>query len=126
MNILRELEVRFRLSRFILIGALLWTFYLVNGQNEAYINPIIKHYSLKDGLSQVSSNDLIRDKNGFVWIATQDGLNRFDGSEFIHFKNSTTDSLSISGNLINKLCEDTEGRIWVGTMGNGLCYYESE
>jgi ligand-binding sensor domain-containing protein len=75
-------------------------------------------------MSQVSSNDLLLDKSGFVWIATQDGLNRYDGNEFKHFKHVELDSTTISGNLTNKLLQDTKGNIWVGTIGNGLNYYD--
>ena len=95
-------------------------------QNESnFSNDIlrIKYFTLEDGLSQVSSNDLLRDKSGFVWIATQDGLNRYDGNEFKHFKYAESDSTTISGNLTNKLLEDAKGNIWVGTIGNGLNYY---
>ena len=84
----------------------------------------IKHFTLEDGLSQVSTNDLLLDQSGFVWIATQDGLNRFDGNEFKHFKHSDLDSTTISGNLTNKLLEDNNGGIWVGTIGNGLNKYD--
>lgn len=84
----------------------------------------IKYYTLEDGLSQVSTNDLLLDKSGFIWIATQDGLNKFDGTKFEHFKYDQQDSLSISGNLTNKLFEDSTGKIWVGTLGNGLNYYD--
>jgi hypothetical protein len=85
----------------------------------------IKHFTLEDGLSQVSTNDLLLDKSGIVWIATQDGLNRFDGNEFKHFKHIESDSTTISGNLTNKLLEDTDGNIWVGTIGNGLNRYDT-
>ncbi len=85
----------------------------------------IKHFTLEDGLSQVSTNDLLLDKSGFVWIATQDGLNRFDGNEFKHFKHTESESTTISGNLTNKLLEDTNGNIWVGTIGNGLNRYDT-
>lgn len=88
------------------------------------MSPRIKQFTLQDGLSQVSTNDLIRDKNGIVWIGTQDGLNRFDGNEFVHFKYSELDTNTISGNLVNRLFEDSQGQIWVGTIGNGLCYLE--
>ncbi|MEH6537128.1 MAG: two-component regulator propeller domain-containing protein [Psychroserpens sp.] len=84
----------------------------------------IKQFTLEDGLSQVSTNDLLLDKFGFVWIATQDGLNRFDGNEFKYFKHSESDSTTISGNLTNKLLEDNNGDIWVGTIGNGLNKYD--
>jgi len=83
----------------------------------------IRHYSLEDGLSQVTVNDLLLDKSGFVWIATQDGLNRFDGNEFKHFRHRESDALTISGNLINNILEDKKGNIWVGTIGSGLSYY---
>ncbi|WP_339753613.1 hybrid sensor histidine kinase/response regulator [Algoriphagus aquimarinus] len=86
----------------------------------------INYYNLEDGLSQVSINDLIQDKNGFVWIATQDGLNRFDGREFKIFKYSESDSTTISGDLVNKILEDDEGKIWAGTIGNGLSYYDPD
>ena len=84
----------------------------------------IKFFTLEDGLSQVTSNDLIQDRNGFVWIATADGLNRFDGKDFKHFKHKASDSISVSSNDITKLLEDETGNIWVGTNGNGLNYYD--
>ena len=86
----------------------------------------IKQFGLEDGLSQVSSNALLRDNSGFIWIATQDGLNKFDGKMFKHFKYNASDSLSISGNLTNRLLEDKTGKIWVGTIGNGLNYYDKK
>lgn len=85
----------------------------------------IKNFSLEDGLSQVSVNDLLNDSYGFIWIATADGLNRFDGKAFKHYKYSVTDSLTISGNFINKLVEDKSHKIWVGTNGNGLNYFDN-
>jgi len=59
----------------------------------------IKYFTLEDGLSQVSTNDLLLDSLGFVWIATQDGLNRFDGKVFKHYKYNESDSTTVSGNL---------------------------
>lgn len=94
------------------------------GQTD-YDSYRIKHFTLEDGLSQVSTNDLLLDSSGFVWIATQDGLNRFDGNEFKHFKHIESDSTTISGNLTNKLLEGTNGNIWVGTIGNGLNRYDT-
>ncbi|WP_299123680.1 hybrid sensor histidine kinase/response regulator transcription factor [uncultured Winogradskyella sp.] len=85
--------------------------------------PNIKYFSLEEGLSQVTINDILQDKNGYVWIATQDGLNRFDGENFKHYKHNEIDSTSISGNLTNVLLEDKKTNIWVGTIGNGLSYY---
>lgn len=85
----------------------------------------IKSFTLEDGLSQVSVNDLLEDYYGFLWIATADGLNRFDGKDFKHYKYNQTDSLTLSGNFVNKLLEDKNENIWIGTNGNGLNYYDS-
>lgn len=86
--------------------------------------PRIEHFGLQEGMSQVSVNDLIRDKSGFVWIGTADGLNRFDGNVFKHFKNNVQDTTSISGNFITRITETSEG-FWVGTRGNGINFYDT-
>ena len=74
----------------------------------------IKQFTLKDGLSQVTINDLQVDKSGFLWIATQDGLDRFDGQVFQAFKNNKIDSLSLINN--KPLCTALDGnnRVWIG------------
>ncbi|AUC81025.1 hybrid sensor histidine kinase/response regulator transcription factor [Lacinutrix sp. Bg11-31] len=101
----------------------LFSFYYTSAQNNL---PSIKHFSLEEGLSQVTINDLLQDKTGFVWIATQDGLNRFDGTNFKHYKYQELDSTSIPGNLTNVLLEDKNTNIWVGSIGNGLSYYNQK
>ena len=86
----------------------------------------IKYYTLEDGISQVTINELLKDSLGFVWIGTQDGLNRFDGKEFKTYKYNESDTTSISGNHVTSLLEDKSGDIWVGTLGNGLNLYDYE
>ena len=83
----------------------------------------IKHYSLEDGLSQTTVLALLKDRSGFVWVGTQEGLNRFDGQEFRHFKPKEADTTSISGNYILTLLEDKQGNILIGTL-NGLDIYD--
>lgn len=73
-----------------------------------------------DGLSQSSVNCMLRDREGFMWFGTQDGLNRYDGKKFRIFQNQPGDAASISNNYIVSLCEDEEGYLWVGTMTGGL------
>ena len=79
-----------------------------------------RHYSVEDGLSQSVVFDLMQARNGFLWLATQDGLNRFDGYEFEVFSNDPADSNTLSSNCISRLFEDEQGRLWVGTHGGGL------
>jgi len=78
-------------------------------------NIIVDHFTIENGLSQTSVNCLIQDSRGFLWIGTQDGVNKYDGYGFKIFKNQPTDTNSLSDNYVNCIYEDSEGNIWVGT-----------
>lgn len=86
----------------------------------------IEHFSLEDGLSQVSINDLIKDNHGFTWIATANGINRFDGKSFEHYLFDESNPSSLQGSFINKLIQDNNGNVWIGTINNGLSVLEHE
>lgn len=79
--------------------------------------------STAQGLSQGLINDMIQDKEGFIWIATKGGLNRYDGYTFKIFTNDPEDTSSISSNAVSNLLEDSKGRIWVGTYDGGVNVY---
>lgn len=95
-------------------------FFLVGNVYAQNISMRFDHLTIQDGLSQSSINDILQDSKGFLWFATEDGLNRYDGYEFIVYKNAPVDSTSISDNAINKIIEDREGNIWVATKDGGL------
>ncbi len=80
------------------------------------------HLSVKQGLSQGNVWDIYQDSLGFIWIATEDGLNLYDGYKFTIFRNIPTDSTSISNNNIDNLVEDKHGNFWISTQ-DGLNYY---
>ncbi|MDX8341411.1 two-component regulator propeller domain-containing protein [Draconibacterium sp. IB214405] len=79
-------------------------------------------YSINEGLSQSVVNCLFQDSKGFIWIGTQNGLNRFDGENFRVFRFQPDDSTSISNNWIYAISEDRAGNLWIGTKG-GLNKY---
>ncbi|MCU0390315.1 MAG: SpoIIE family protein phosphatase [Thermoflexibacter sp.] len=72
--------------------------------------------SVENGLSSNNANCIFQDSKGFIWIGTQDGLNLFDGYEFIHFKHNPKNPQSISNNLIWAIHEDKIGNLWIGTQ----------
>ncbi|HRI45733.1 MAG TPA: two-component regulator propeller domain-containing protein [Ignavibacteriaceae bacterium] len=74
------------------------------------------------GLSQGSIRCMLQDSRGFIWVGTQDGLNRFDGYNFEVFRTSNPQRPVLTNNWIESICEDAFGNIWIGTK-TGLSYY---
>src|SRR4051812_40598262 len=83
-----------------------------------------KNYSTKDGLSSGSVYNIIKDSFGFIWLATEDGLNRFDGTNFYVYRHNPAIPTGLRVNHITALLEDNKGRLWIGTNGGGLSYYD--
>ena len=72
-------------------------------------------FSVEDGLSQSNINCILQDSRDFLWVATQDGLNRYDGYDFKTYKHNPANQNSISNNFINHLIEDKRGNLWIAT-----------
>ena len=86
-----------------------------------------KNRSVQNGLSQNTVNAILQDKQGFMWLGTKDGLNRYDGLTFRKFKHNERSSRSIGNNFITALYEDSNGNIWVGTdVGLYIYFPESD
>ncbi|WP_448698303.1 two-component regulator propeller domain-containing protein [Mucilaginibacter sp. AW1-3] len=78
----------------------------------------------KNGLSSNGVNAILKDSYGWVWFATTDGLDRFDGTNFTVYRHVDGDETSLPVNEILCLYEDKTGRLWIGTGGGALVYYD--
>lgn len=84
-----------------------------------------RHLTVRDGLSINTVVKMVQDHHGFIWIATNDGLNRYDGYEFIVYKRQQNDESSLRSNYISALHVDKMGGLWVGTRA-GLHRYNEK
>jgi ligand-binding sensor domain-containing protein len=75
-----------------------------------------------DGLSYDKVRSIIQDKQGFIWMGTVNGLNRYDGSRFKIFYANMNDSCALPDNRIQRLYEDSKGNLWICTL-SGISLY---
>src|SRR5262245_17361387 len=73
-----------------------------------------RQYGQQDGLANLALNCLLQDRAGFIWMCTENGLFRYDGTDFEHFGESE----GIAGTVIHSALEDSAGRLWVGTSSD--------
>ena len=79
-----------------------------------------RYLTIDQGLPQNTVHSIIKDKNGFMWFATGNGLSRYDGYSFVNFRKP-----DLPSNLVNALAETPDKRLWVGTS-HGLVYYDQK
>ena len=103
------------------ISLLLSFIYLFHASAQPYV---IKRLGVEDGMSSNYVVSVTQDKKGYLWIATESGLNRFDGRQFnIYTKNNS----GLSGNELNVVLADPyENKVWIGTQRDGLFYFDYE
>lgn len=82
-----------------------------------------KRLTTKSGLSQSNVTSIAKDKKGFLWFATRDGLNRYDGYQFKVYQYDREDKTSLSSSYLSVVYVDGSGRLWVGTS-SGLDLYD--
>lgn len=80
----------------------------------------------EQGLIPGNVNDVFQDSLGFIWMATENGLCRYDGYNFVYYRNEVNDAKSLSYNNVFSLLGDNNGIIWVGTLGGGLNKFNSK
>ena len=120
---------------FILFGLLLFTRTPQSALAQAVTDPPIEptgaaptvyfqNLTTDDGLLHNEITAILQDRHGFMWIGTNEGLNRFDGYQFLAFKHEPGNPNSLSSNQVTDLLEDRQGNIWVATSGGGVSRYD--
>ena len=84
-----------------------------------------KNITIEDGLSQSTVKTIYQDSKGYIWIGTDDGLNRYNGYEFKHYNHDEYNKNSIANDYICDIAEDKNGYIWVSTT-NGLSRIDTD
>ncbi len=80
----------------------------------------IRQITSDNGLSHNTVSHLMQDSQGFIWITTIDGLNKYDGYQFTVYRHNPSDSTSISTNFLHHIYEDSRGTLWIGTRDRGI------
>ncbi len=106
---------------YIFLGTLLVT-HLNTRAQTGHIN--FTSLSTRDGLLSNSVNAITKDRYGLMWFATDDGLNKFDGTNFNVYRHRPGDTTSLRTNEVLALHEDRSGNLWIGTSGGGLSVYD--
>ena len=89
--------------------------YLSSAQNK-------RLFDHNEGLSNSLINQVFQDHMGFIWAATEDGLNRFDGIKYTSYSHNKNEENSLKSNFVTSLAEDQNGNLWVGLI-NGIQIY---
>jgi hypothetical protein len=97
------------------LGGILGILFFIGSVYSQPANLTFGHIALEDGLSQLSVYAIVQDQTGFLWFATEDGLNRYDGYSIKTYRHNPLDSTSLSDKAIIALFADRSGDLWVGT-----------
>ena len=109
-------------ARYLITGAMFWMLLSTNCTWAIEIQPQFNHLTRTDGLSHPWVNAITQDQQGYLWFATDDGLNRYDGYELKVYRHQSKNAASIDDSTIISLLVDHRGRLWVGTL-QGLNRY---
>ncbi|MBC7888761.1 MAG: response regulator [Ferruginibacter sp.] len=108
---------RIALYRYLFISS----FFFINTLNA---QTPFEYIGIENGLSNNSVTAIFKDRKGFMWFGTFDGLNRYDGYSFKVFRNKFNDSASLPHNYIYAINEDLYNNLWIGT-GQGISIYNN-
>ncbi len=97
---------------------------LISSRLGAQRNYLFENISISEGLSNKEVEHIFQDSNGFLWVSTVDGLNRYNGHSIKVFKNDRNDSTTLANNYCSAITEDTDGYIWVSHLGGSISRFD--
>ena len=110
----------FRLySVFLFINASLCLF----GQSEYYRELIFQNITVNDGLAHRTVLSIAQDQQGYIWIGTNNGLNRYEGDRLTTYRWNIADTSGLPGNIVEKLFLCKKGRLWIISSQGQLAWY---
>lgn len=83
-----------------------------------------EHLSVRDGLSQSTVMSMLQDSQGFLWLATESGLDRYDGYSIREYRRERGNDHGLASDFIWKIAEDARGDLWLATIGGGLARWD--
>ena len=107
--------------RKIIVSIIFLTMFININYTKTYADKMynFKNITAEDGMSQSTAETIIQDKNGYIWIGTNDGLNKYNGYEMKVYRHDNKNKNSLVNSYIVDLKEDEQGNIWIGTA-NGV------
>ena len=106
--------MKFSANLLLFIINLLWI-YTCHSQNFHF-----RTFSTADGLNTYNTRQITQDDFKFIWIATQDGVDRFDGKDFVNINKTTTANTSLGGSFVTDCKKDNTGAMWISTEYGGI------
>jgi signal transduction histidine kinase/ligand-binding sensor domain-containing protein/CheY-like chemotaxis protein len=83
-----------------------------------------EHLTMRDGLSMSTINSILQDSQGYVWLATEAGLNRYDGYSVRQFRRDRGNPHGLASDYVWSIAEDAQGDLWLATDGGGVARWE--
>jgi signal transduction histidine kinase/ligand-binding sensor domain-containing protein/DNA-binding response OmpR family regulator len=83
-----------------------------------------EHLTMRDGLSMSTINCILQDSQGYIWLATEAGLNRYDGYTVRQFRRERGNEHGLASDYVWSIAEDTQGDLWLATDGGGVARWD--
>ncbi len=116
-----SLQFSYKIKKYLLLSIVSFICFFLEAQSIQF-----EHYNDNNGLSNNSVRHIVQDANGFLWLGTFSGLNRFDGYQFKSYLSSSENANTINNNDITALeLDPANNHLWIGTR-NGLTLYEMD